>query len=80
VKFKVGDVVIDNFGVSKYKFIIKTISDCRNREECLRAYGKSYICPGYVNDRCFGRGNVYHLKKIGISNPNNNIIVKETYE
>ena len=77
-KFKVGDMVISSLCCDfRKEFIIKEIGNCRTRRQCLIDYGKDYACPGYVNGRCYGVGNVYHLKKIGISNPNNDIIIKQ---
>ena len=74
-KLKIGDWVRYN---NKNNFIIESIRDCGYIERgCPSHYDKTDVCPGLVNDCCYGIDRGYRLKILGVSNPNNNIIIKE---
>ena len=74
-KLKIGDWVRDN---NKNNFIIERIRDCGYiGRGCPSRYDKTDGCPGLVNGICYGINGGYRLKILGVSNPNNDIIIKE---
>jgi len=81
MKFKIGDFVeCWHPNLPHEKFIIKKITQC-NAIKGTGNYKCNYydnnICPGYINNDCFGYSENYYLRKIGTSNPNSDIILKE---
>ena len=74
-KLKIGDLVKDSR--EGKAFVIKIIVECEYISTCPSKYGIGVECPGSVNGWCFGGGSEYHLERLGVSNPNSKIIIKE---
>lgn len=80
MKMKVGDIVkYNNYYPRVLKrgktFKIEKIRNC-NVNCC---FGRENLCPGYVNNSCFGYTEGYSLDMVGKGNPNNGIVIKKTY-